>query len=86
MSGDYDGNLLTSLLKRGGFDLTKWKIPHRQLHDETARQDLDLDETPIERALGVCWDVQQDKLVFKVTRMEKPCTSGRGGGGSTCQN
>ena len=65
---------LTSLLKRGGFDLTKWKIPHRQLHDETARQDLDLDQTPIERALGVCWDVQQDKLVFKVTRMEKPCT------------
>ena len=65
---------LTSLLKRGGFDLTKWKIPHRSIHHETGRQDLDLDESPIERALGVCWDVQQDKLVFKVTMMDKPCT------------
>ena len=65
---------LTSLLKRGGFDLTKWQIPHRRLHDETGKQDLDLDETPIERALGVCWDVQEDKLVFKATVMDKPCT------------
>ena len=65
---------LTSLLKRGDFDLTKWKIPHRQLQSEAARQDLDLDETPIERALGVCLDVQQDRLVFKVAEMDKPCT------------
>ena len=65
---------LTSILRRGGFELAKWKIPHRRLNDETTRQDLDLDDTPVERALGVCWDIHRDKMIFKVTEMDKPCT------------
>lgn len=35
---------------------------------------LDLDKLPVERALGVQWDVERDVFQFKVHQSEKPST------------
>ena len=53
---DHLQNTLTSMLKRGGFHLTKWVIPHKRDSD-SIRRNLDLDDTPVERALGVHWEL-----------------------------
>ena len=66
---------LRNLLARGGLNLAKWvsnsravlkKIP-RQLR-ESGLQDLDLDSEilPVERVLGVHWNVETDEFVFKM--------------------
>ena len=36
--------------------------------------DLDLDHLPVERALGVQWDVERDVFKFQVTTLNKPNT------------
>ena len=65
---------LTEMLERGGFKLTKWIVPHQQRSCMTEARDLDLDDLPVERALGVHWNIVEDSFVFKVTRMNNPCT------------
>ena len=60
-------------LKRGGFHLTKWVTSHKREGDP-AQRDLDLDDTPVERTLGVYWDVGRDCFVFKVAKMDRECT------------
>ena len=64
---------LCTLLKRGGFDLTKWVSPHRELGAPSTRS-LDLDDAPIERALGVLWDTKDDSFTFHVKILNKPAT------------
>ena len=51
---------LCSLLRRGGFELTKWLSNNRQVlsgvpqeHRAKVVKDLDLEELPMERVLGV---------------------------------
>ncbi|XP_074653619.1 uncharacterized protein LOC141907776 [Tubulanus polymorphus] len=63
---------VTEILARGGFHLTKWmsnnrEVPAQISKDERARPELDLelDEMPVERALGVKWDVETDSFLFK---------------------
>ena len=63
---------LRTLLARGGFDLTKWISNSRKVleslpHSERAAQvkSMDFDKLPIERALGVQWDVHSDRFGFK---------------------
>ena len=74
---------LRSLLAPGGFNLTKWvsnsravleKIP-RQLRSSGV-QDLDLGSEilPVERALGVHWNVETDEFVFKMQLKGRPPT------------
>ena len=70
---DHLQNTLTAMLKRGGFHLTKWVTPHKREADSTQR-DLDLDDAPMERALGVYWNVGRDCFVFMVTKMDRECT------------
>ena len=70
---DHLQRTLTEMLKRGGFHLTKWVTPHKQEGDLTQR-DLDLDDAPVERALGVHWDVGRDCFVFKVAKFDRECT------------
>ena len=74
---------LTDLLSRGGFRLTKWTSNDRQVlasipESERAKSvinlDLDLDELPVERTLGVQWNVENDEFGFKVVAMKKPTT------------
>ena len=61
------------LLKLGGFNLAKFVSNNSEIDRYTHQQsptakdlvNLDLDETPIERALGVLWDPKQDVLKIK---------------------
>lgn len=72
---------LTELLSRGGFRLTKWisndgevleLIP--QSERAASVVDLGLDEIPVERTLGIQWNVGAEKFCFKVVAKEKPLT------------
>ena len=71
-------NELIELLKRGGFRLAKWMSNSREvlanISEERANPtlDLDLDHLPVEKALGVQWDVERDVFKFQVTNLNKP--------------
>ena len=63
---------LPKLLERGGFHFTKWILNRLEVmsvipEEERASTivDLDLDKLPVNRALGVRWDVGKDKFGFK---------------------
>ena len=66
---------LTDILAKGGFRLTKWISNSRRViesvpPDERAKGiknlDLDQEELPVERALGVHWDTEHDLLRMKI--------------------
>ena len=70
---------LTALLARGGFPLTQWlsssraflaKIPPEKRSQPTLN--LDIDELPIERTLGIIWDAGRDVFQFVVKKEEQP--------------
>ena len=74
---------LRNLLAQGGFNLTKWVSNSRTAlktiplqHRPSGVQDLDLGSEilPIERALGVCWNVESDAFLFKIQLKKKPPT------------
>lgn len=49
--------------------MTKWMSNDRHIHEcERAKSviDLDLDELPVERTLGVKWNVENDEFGLKV--------------------
>ena len=69
------------LLKLGGFDLAKLISNSRDILKGISPGNLspkivnlDLDELPIERALGVSWDPNSDMLTFKVVNKNIPET------------
>ena len=71
---------LQSLMKTGGFRLTKWLSNSRQVvnsiqESERAPSVVNLDKgesLPLDRALGVHWDVDRDEIKFKVKLSDKP--------------
>ena len=74
---------LCELLAKGGFRLTKWvstsrevlkSIPESEQAKDVKCLDLDRENLPIERALGVLWDVQSDTFKFRINMKEKPPT------------
>ena len=72
---------LRQLLSKGGFRLTKWISNSRKVIDSIPTseragsvKDLLLDQLPIERALGVRWDVESDTFGFKISVKDKPPT------------
>lgn len=74
---------LSSLLGRGGFKLTKWtstsrtvlaSIPEEDRMKDIRSIDLDHEALPVERALGVFWDVEDDCFSFKVATKVTPST------------
>jgi len=65
---------LTALLARGGFRLTKWSSSSREVLSQIPKQEmaslsinLDLDDLPIERSLGLLWNTETDPFRFAVT-------------------
>jgi len=61
--------------------VTKWTSNSREVlastpEDKRVRPtvNLDLDESPIERALGVLWNVEKDVFPFEVFKPDKPAT------------
>ena len=72
---------LTDLLAKGGFRLTKWLSNcHEVLKSIPASErspsvkDLDLEDLPLDRALGTQWDVERDTLSSKVAKRIVPDT------------
>ncbi|XP_068675732.1 uncharacterized protein [Montipora foliosa] len=72
---------LRKLLARGGFNLTKWlsnskKVLQTLPESERAAQvkSLDFDKLPIEKALGVQWDVSSDHFGFTIVIKDRPAT------------
>ncbi|RUA05619.1 MAG: hypothetical protein DSY43_04230, partial [Gammaproteobacteria bacterium] len=72
---------LRKLLSKGGFRLTKWISNSRNVIEsvpESERassvKDLDLDRLPMERALGILWNVETDMFCFKTTIKDSPLT------------
>ena len=72
---------LQELLARGGFQLTKWNSNCREVLsafpvEERAPhiKDLDLksDSLPLDRALGIHWDVERDTINFVFGKGEQP--------------
>ena len=72
---------LRELLARGGFRLTKWisnskavleSLPESERSEQV--KDLNLDKSPVERALGVRWSVSSDKFGFSIVVKDRPAT------------
>ena len=71
---------LRALTQKGGFRLTQWtsnsrevlnSIPESERAKNVKEVDLDHEELPSEKALGVFWRVETDTLGFQVTCLEK---------------
>ena len=74
-------NQLRELLAKGGFRLTKWVSNSREVINSlpeseraASAKDLDLEKLPVERALGVQWNVTSDQFGFKIAIKERPAT------------
>lgn len=72
---------VTCLLSRVGFRRTKWKSNNREVltkipeeEQATPTLDLDLENLPLERTLGVQWDMKKDVFLFKVREPHQPPT------------
>ena len=74
---------LQDILSKGGFRLTKWSCNSSEVLDSIPRVeraksvlDLDLDKgkLPIQRTLGLHWDMTSDKFWFNVVLKDKPNT------------
>lgn len=74
-------NELIDLCKRGGFRLTKWTSNSREVlaslpPSELAAKEvnLELDELPVERVLGMHWNTDRDQFIFRMIQKEAPST------------
>ena len=63
----------TALLKKGGFHLNQWLSSSREVlalvlesDRNQPRLNLDLDDLPTERTLGVLYDSESDHFIFDV--------------------
>lgn len=64
---------LTELLRLGGFRITKWLSSTRKVISSIDSKDLtnqirnlELDYLPIERTLGIRWDIETDTIAFQI--------------------
>ena len=74
---------LRELTQQRGFHLAKWvsnsrellrSIPDKDRSKNVQSVDLDYDDIPSEKALGVLWTVEADQLGFHVNNLDKPAT------------
>ena len=72
---------LRQILSKGGFRLTKWITNSHSVletipESERSRsvKSLDFERLPVERALGVRWDVHSNTLSFEISVRERPAT------------
>jgi hypothetical protein len=72
---------LQQLMAKGGFRLTKWLSNSRRVLEsipESERaatvKNLDLEDLPIERALGNHWNIEMDVFGYNVTIKSRPQT------------
>ncbi|XP_042221425.1 uncharacterized protein LOC121865929 [Homarus americanus] len=76
---------LRQLLKRGGLHFTKWAsnhkevlrfIPSEERHVGIKELNLSQHLLPVERALGVTWNLENDQFAVKTQIQRKPSTKG----------
>lgn len=74
---------LSTACQTGGFQLTKWasnsrtvlsSIPLEERAKDVKMLDLEKDELPVERALGLQWCIENDTFMFKIALKHKPLT------------
>ena len=74
---------LIDLLGKGGFRLRKWisnnrevlaAVPSSERASSVLDLDLNLDDLPIERTLGLRWNVEFDTFGFRTVLKERPAT------------
>ena len=71
---------LTLMLASGGFNLTKWicnnreVIPQSEMAGQLRNLSLDIKALPIEKALGLEWNVEGDCFQFTISQKDKPQT------------
>ncbi|CAM1293993.1 Uncharacterised protein r2_g327 [Pycnogonum litorale] len=74
---------LRRALKKGEFNLKKFTSNSREILEAIPKDlraenlqiiDLDRDKLPIERALGVFWCIENDKLCFRITLEDRSAT------------
>lgn len=74
---------LVELCSKGGFQLTKWvrnnrvvlsNIKEEERGKDIRSLDLDKDQLPVDRALGLQWSVENDDFRFNIVVPEKPHT------------
>lgn len=74
---------LETACSMGGFRLHKWisnsrtvllSIPNADRAREVKDLDLESNDLPMERSLGIQWQVERDKLTFAVSLKGQPCT------------
>lgn len=74
---------LREMLSKGGFRLTKWScnslevlstVPQSERDQPVLDLDLDKDKLPMQRTLGLHWDMESDKFLFKVALKDRPNT------------
>lgn len=72
---------LQDFLSRGGFHLLKWfsnrpqvmeTIPESERASSVLDLDLDKERLPVERTLGLRWDMQKDMFIFSAVLKDKP--------------
>lgn len=75
---------LRELLARDGFKLTKWLSNSRKVIESLPESERaaqvktpDFDKLPVERSLGVHWDVSSNQFGFRIVVKDRPAT-GRG--------
>ena len=71
------------ICQKVGFKLTKFisnsrevltTIPEERHHQKIKDQDLNIGDLPVQRALGVHWNIENDYLGFKINLKDKPLT------------
>ncbi|XP_066270881.1 uncharacterized protein [Branchiostoma lanceolatum] len=81
--GQCFANEMREACATGGFRLTKWvsnsrevlkTVPTAEMSEEVKDLDLGLDKMPVERTLGMLWNVQTDMLGFRNVDKDKPAT------------
>ena len=74
---------LIALCESGGFRMTKWSsnsrevmssLPEQERAKEIKNLDLDRDELPMEKALGVDWCIESDFFKFRIHVKSMPIT------------
>ena len=72
---------LSELLALGGFHFTKWVSNCKEIlaiipeKEKTASVvDIDCEQQPLERTLGIQWNVESDEFGFKIMKKDKPST------------
>ena len=74
---------LTETCSKGGFHLTKWVsnkrevlecIPEEEWGKNLKSSRIDVENTPVERALGMMWSIEDDEFGYKIKMKERPPT------------